>query len=1411
ISKDFNYQVVNVHEKTINIADQVRSVPENAEIGASVGAVIPVTGDAVITGYSIVSGDNEGIFSIDGNGQITINDNSKLDYETTLPYSIVVKVSGEDAVDKMATITININNIPENVIVIGNQSMEVLKGSDIDVAVGTVVLSGGRVNAWSIADGLYSKYYKIDNNGVISVKAKLADSVVIHSITVQAGGEDAFMTTATITIKVSANAHPPKINNTNVQIDEGTVQVLTIVASDADLVDKTQVLRYRISSTDGNVFELDNTNHTVSFVNAPDYETKDSYNLTLKVSDGMSESQKDITVTINNIHEETINIGTQVRAIDENSVSGANIGDKLITTGAVKGFSIIGGNSANLFRIDSSGQMKVSNTGLDYESTTTYALTVKITGEDADDKTAVINVNVNNVNEKTITINNQSRSVVENSIINTHVGDKIVTTGIVANFEIIEGNTNGMFTVDNTGQIKVAKSGLDYDVLNTYSLKVKITGEDADEKIATVTVNINNISENVIGLNANQVFYIPQGSENGFSIGTIKTSATINAVNGFTITNGDANDLFFVASNGLIFLSGDAPTTAKDYNLQIEIKADDALPVIGSIEIKVNNNIPIIGIDANQTRSIAENAAVGANVGAVLTTTGNPTTFEIVNGNTNNVFDINTSGQITVAKALNFETTENYTLTVKISKPNVADKQTTVAITINNINENTLALNNQNMRVLKGSAINATVGTVALSSGSSAVSTWAITGGANKDNYKIDNNGTIKVKTALANTVATHTITVQASGTDADPVTATITIQVIANPNPAVINNTDVVRDEGTSLTALTIDASDIGGTTLTYSIGGTDAGLFDINGTVVTFKTAPDFDAPADNGTNNVYNLTLKVNDTLSTTEKPITITITNVNEAILVINNQTLQVDENSIVDAIVGTVATTGTPTAFSITAGNTDNFFKINPTTGQIQVATTGLDHESKTSHTLEVTISKTDADNKKATITITINNLADTPIEQTPTVNAGADITTSIGKTVTLTATGNDPDGDNNALTYAWTQTDSTGISVALTNANTANASFTTTRAMEGKDFIFSVTVTDGTYNATDSLIVTINNAKVVAQAVRKESKAAAKVLLARVSKTVMSRLSYLRNKQNKTSNFNVSGFVNGVQISFANAELNTAFNAVLGANGVNTTLPTATKKINHWDTWTSAKVVIGESKGEGNNKTKFTLKSINVGIDRRIDRNKTLGFSLGLGKQDRTAKGTDFTGDVDTTQWTLSSYGAVELNKHTAIESVFGIAKGKHKVSNTDTASDNQDSNGYFASIAYRGEMTKEQYGLSPFIRYDLSRIKMKATDVLSNSNIATDEAIALGIDANSTLAYKNGELNRFMHLEYKSDIRRDGSDYISKNAEQEIILKFGVDYQEKDITFSINYERVQATNNKAHSDGVEGSIRWKF
>lgn len=71
-------------------------------------------------------------------------------------------------------------------------------------------------------------------------------------------------------------------------------------------------------------------------------------------------------------------------------------------------------------------------------------------------------------------------------------------------------------------------------------------------------------------------------------------------------------------------------------------------------------------------------------------------------------------------------------------------------------------------------------------------------------------------------------------------------------------------------------------GTTLAYSISGTDSSDFLIGSTtgVLTFISAPNFEAPLDSDANNVYSVIVSVSDGALTDDQTLTITVTNVVE---------------------------------------------------------------------------------------------------------------------------------------------------------------------------------------------------------------------------------------------------------------------------------------------------------------------------------------------------------------------------------------------------------------------------------------------------------------------------------------------------------------------------------------------------
>ena len=70
-------------------------------------------------------------------------------------------------------------------------------------------------------------------------------------------------------------------------------------------------------------------------------------------------------------------------------------------------------------------------------------------------------------------------------------------------------------------------------------------------------------------------------------------------------------------------------------------------------------------------------------------------------------------------------------------------------------------------------------------------------------------------------------------------------------------------------------------GSTLSWSLAGTDAALFNINATTgaVTFKSSPNFEVPGDSGGNNVYDITVTASDgALSSAARAVAITVTDV-----------------------------------------------------------------------------------------------------------------------------------------------------------------------------------------------------------------------------------------------------------------------------------------------------------------------------------------------------------------------------------------------------------------------------------------------------------------------------------------------------------------------------------------------------
>ncbi|MFQ1701032.1 ExeM/NucH family extracellular endonuclease [Loktanella agnita] len=130
----------------------------------------------------------------------------------------------------------------------------------------------------------------------------------------------------------------------------------------------------------------------------------------------------------------------------------------------------------------------------------------------------------------------------------------------------------------------------------------------------------------------------------------------------------------------------------------------------------------------------------------------------------------------------------------------------------------------------------------------------------------------------IATDTFTYTVDDGKGGTD----TATVTLTITGKNDAPTLTASSVTINENTTIIAADISATDVDSDTLTYSINGADAALFNIDAMTgaLTFINAPDFEAPDDADGDNVYDVTISVSDGALSASEDITVTVADVDE---------------------------------------------------------------------------------------------------------------------------------------------------------------------------------------------------------------------------------------------------------------------------------------------------------------------------------------------------------------------------------------------------------------------------------------------------------------------------------------------------------------------------------------------------
>jgi Cadherin domain len=339
-----------------------------------------------------------------------------------------------------------------------------------------------------------------------------------------------------------------------------------------------------------------------------------------------------------------------------------------------------------------------------------------------------------------------------------------------------------------------------------------------------------------------------------------------------------------------------------------------------------------------------------------------------------------------------------------------------------------------------------------------------------------DNNKTFDVVVSVTDGVMTdiQALTVAITDVDEAPVFQS------SQTNYTLVENGTAVG---------TFFATDPEGKAVTWSIaGGVDAARFVIDSAgVLRFVAAPNFEAPADVGANNIYNVTIGASDGSNMATRALAVQVTNLNEGPVIISAggadaASFSVAENTgLVTTIVADDPDAQDDYGFAIVGGADAALFTIGVANGVLQFKSPRdfeAPADSDGNNVYEVIVAVRDFVNSPDTQTIfvTVTNANDAPVITSSGGGALASVSMSENQLNVTTVTAVDVENGPLAFSIAG------GADAALfaIDAQTGLLSFVAAPDREaprdsGANHVYNVTVavSDGDKSATQQLSITV--------------------------------------------------------------------------------------------------------------------------------------------------------------------------------------------------------------------------------------------------------------------------------------------------------------------------------------------------
>ena len=428
-----------------------------------------------------------------------------------------------------------------------------------------------------------------------------------------------------------------------------------VAATDGD----GDTVTYTLSGTDAASFSIVSTTGQLQTKAALDFESKASYSVTITASDDSLTDDSltgDIDVTINVIDvdepgndQPTFTEGSSTtRLVMENTASGQNIGTAVAATDSDTGDVLaytLGGTDAAAFRIVSTTGQLQTNAVIDFETKSSYSVTVSVSdGNNGSDSIAV----TINVTLRASARSAPMRDAIANVLGTTDVSSAQLAT--ITTLDLSNKNISSLQAGDFSGLTELTVLKLQSNSITDISHLRGLTN------LTWLRLDNNSITD----LSA------LSGMTKLRSLRLDNNSITdLSALSGMT-------KLASLAIRGNSGISNYSPVKIlmRDHKLTL-------------IDIVLPNDAPVFTDGSSTTRSVAEDATSGTNIGdpVAATDVDNDTLIYSLSGTDTSSFSIvNISGQLQTNVALDFEIKTSYSVNITVSDGSLTDS---IDVTIN--------------------------------------------------------------------------------------------------------------------------------------------------------------------------------------------------------------------------------------------------------------------------------------------------------------------------------------------------------------------------------------------------------------------------------------------------------------------------------------------------------------------------------------------------------------------------------------------------------------------------------------------------------------------------------------------------------------------------------------------------------